>query len=120
MIRRPPRSTLFPYTTLFRSPPGNGADARDPGAVRRVHDVGSRVRRAHTDASGDAPRVHVGRSGPGVCGFQDGRRSLTPDALLPAAGTRARTTLARRPARVDLSTSVSEIQRETAGRPDPI
>src|SRR6266568_8113747 len=27
MIRRPPRSTLFPYTTLFRSPPG-----RPPGA----------------------------------------------------------------------------------------
>src|SRR5258706_3851352 len=26
MIRRPPRSTLFPYTTLFRSPLG----ARDP------------------------------------------------------------------------------------------
>src|SRR5256885_12720240 len=24
MIRRPPRSTLFPYTTLFRSPPGEG------------------------------------------------------------------------------------------------
>src|SRR5688572_32064742 len=23
MIRRPPRSTLFPYTTLFRSPEGN-------------------------------------------------------------------------------------------------
>src|SRR2546429_180198 len=25
MIRRPPRSTLFPYTTLFRSGPGNAA-----------------------------------------------------------------------------------------------
>src|SRR3712207_8878819 len=25
MIRRPPRSTLFPYTTLFRSLPGVGA-----------------------------------------------------------------------------------------------
>src|SRR3982750_3481034 len=25
MIRRPPRSTLFPYTTLFRSTPGGGA-----------------------------------------------------------------------------------------------
>src|SRR5215210_8677968 len=25
MIRRPPRSTLFPYTTLFRSPPGTPA-----------------------------------------------------------------------------------------------
>src|SRR5262249_61814578 len=24
MIRRPPRSTLFPYTTLFRSRPANG------------------------------------------------------------------------------------------------
>src|SRR2546422_1701666 len=24
MIRRPPRSTLFPYTTLFRSGPGRG------------------------------------------------------------------------------------------------
>src|SRR3712207_9016465 len=29
MIRRPPRSTLFPYTTLFRSDaaPGGGAEA---------------------------------------------------------------------------------------------
>src|SRR3712207_8971576 len=25
MIRRPPRSTLFPYTTLFRSPGGGAA-----------------------------------------------------------------------------------------------
>src|SRR3712207_7282613 len=28
MIRRPPRSTLFPYTTLFRSPPGVGLPSR--------------------------------------------------------------------------------------------
>src|SRR2546426_8712356 len=27
MIRRPPRSTLFPYTTLFRSRPANVDDA---------------------------------------------------------------------------------------------
>src|SRR2546430_17501362 len=27
MIRRPPRSTLFPYTTLFRSPPLNPLEA---------------------------------------------------------------------------------------------
>src|SRR3712207_8488880 len=26
MIRRPPRSPLFPYTTLFRSLPGTGVD----------------------------------------------------------------------------------------------
>src|SRR2546430_7241506 len=28
MIRRPPRSTLFPYTTLFRSDPGDGVVER--------------------------------------------------------------------------------------------
>src|SRR2546429_7091798 len=27
MIRRPPRSTLFPYTTLFRSPVGQADEA---------------------------------------------------------------------------------------------
>src|SRR3712207_8440784 len=35
MIRRPPRSTLFPYTTLFRSDAGGGRAARPlPGARR--------------------------------------------------------------------------------------
>src|SRR5437667_2170021 len=29
MIRRPPRSTLFPYTTLFRSPVAVAVPARD-------------------------------------------------------------------------------------------
>src|SRR3712207_7976317 len=33
MIRRPPRSTLFPYTTLFRSPDDRHDAARDPGVV---------------------------------------------------------------------------------------
>src|SRR2546430_5161756 len=33
MIRRPPRSTLFPYTTLFRSPDAQGAC----GPVRGEH-----------------------------------------------------------------------------------
>src|SRR2546422_4140924 len=36
MIRRPPRSTLFPYTTLFRSRPGT------PGARGRVGRRGTR------------------------------------------------------------------------------
>src|SRR3712207_7058331 len=34
MIRRPPRSTLFPYTTLFRSAPGV---QRSPHVVGRRH-----------------------------------------------------------------------------------
>src|SRR2546422_7743390 len=41
MIRRPPRSTLFPYTTLFRSPcagagaaaPAGGPERPQPGAT---------------------------------------------------------------------------------------
>src|SRR3712207_6974910 len=35
MIRRPPRSTLFPYTTLFRS---------GPWTVQRVYDMFPRLR----------------------------------------------------------------------------
>src|SRR5256885_12872032 len=34
MIRRPPRSTLFPYTTLFRSGAGEG-DEIDPATGQR-------------------------------------------------------------------------------------
>src|SRR3712207_7666078 len=51
MIRRPPRSTLFPYTTLFRSAEGR-RDPHDPAVVGReataehAHDlVGRRLRR---------------------------------------------------------------------------
>src|SRR2546430_13752051 len=39
MIRRPPRSTLFPYTTLFRSQvarPGIGRAAQDHDALVRI------------------------------------------------------------------------------------
>src|SRR2546429_5663324 len=34
MIRRPPRSTLFPYTTLFRSPDGRGVGRYDAALLR--------------------------------------------------------------------------------------
>src|SRR2546426_9307175 len=39
MIRRPPRSTLFPYTTLFRSRPEHGE------TIRRYDDFHPRLRR---------------------------------------------------------------------------
>src|SRR5256885_9807235 len=39
MIRRPPRSTLFPYTTLFRSPRLLG----DPGGRPQGHPGGLRA-----------------------------------------------------------------------------
>src|SRR5256885_8262523 len=34
MIRRPPRSTLFPYTTLFRSSPSRACICSTPSASR--------------------------------------------------------------------------------------
>src|SRR2546430_11683165 len=45
MIRRPPRSTLFPYTTLFRSPDVHHrpVDLLDRHVVQLPHDVGARV-----------------------------------------------------------------------------
>src|SRR5215467_12961073 len=46
MIRRPPRSTLFPYTTLFRScHRAHGAHAR-PGGGRGLGAVGRQERKS--------------------------------------------------------------------------
>src|SRR5690349_23411395 len=39
MIRRPPRSTLFPYTTLFRSGVGDG----EKYAIRLMHNDGTEL-----------------------------------------------------------------------------
>src|SRR5438105_9317142 len=47
MIRRPPRSTLFPYTTLFRSWRGRAAARSSPPSVRstaRAFAAGPRTR----------------------------------------------------------------------------
>src|SRR2546430_6863532 len=67
MIRRPPRSTLFPYTTLFRSP---RSSKRWYSIWRRTNDPlpptrHPATRRASVLAgSGDpAPRLHRGRVG---------------------------------------------------------
>src|SRR3712207_8096099 len=66
MIRRPPRSTLFPYTTLFRS--RDGAHRRDvsrPNARaprRPAHDPRHRrARPRRLEHAPDAPRPPEGR-----------------------------------------------------------
>src|ERR1044072_6990734 len=62
MIRRPPRSTLFPYTTLFRSPKvpfsftSRAASTRPPSAARqsdvaRLDRKSTRLNSSHTDIS---------------------------------------------------------------------
>src|SRR5688572_31251586 len=63
MIRRPPRSTLFPYTTLFRSHgvPRSSKECPEPGTkVRDLrgmrHPVQTDGRRWRTNGSGRRPR----------------------------------------------------------------
>src|SRR2546429_1258902 len=73
MIRRPPRSTLFPYTTLFRSCAIEGArqvgaarlEVVDRGAVRgeRVDAVGERIRMDRDEHVGP---VLFGEPGPWI------------------------------------------------------
>src|SRR5215471_20924194 len=58
MIRRPPRSTLFPYTTLFRSPAAPTAPARE--AARRACGSAPAPRRA--PAAGDRKSTRLNSS----------------------------------------------------------
>src|SRR2546430_10027646 len=79
MIRRPPRSTLFPYTTLFRSQPGRAeraaaellhlrryAAAREPAPLAAT---GGRARAA-------APRAVTRRADAHAAGDVHGQTSL--------------------------------------------
>src|SRR2546422_2373584 len=66
MIRRPPRSTLFPYTTLFRSGAHGGIDHRHHlfDLVRhlgshRVDAVGEADRRSEEHTSELQSRLHL-------------------------------------------------------------
>src|SRR6266436_8189433 len=55
MIRRPPRSTLFPYTTLFRSPPSRAIPADGSYRHRRRGDK----RRSEEHTSELQSRLHL-------------------------------------------------------------
>src|SRR2546422_2665629 len=59
MIRRPPRSTLFPYTTLFRS-------AVDAVVGAAAHSVGRRVQIAGRTGVGAGRQQQQGREGAAV------------------------------------------------------
>src|SRR3712207_6881273 len=66
MIRRPPRSTLFPYTTLFRSVrapdllPGDGADLLRHAARHLPLAPAGGARPARAPATRRAARAHLG------------------------------------------------------------
>src|SRR3712207_8589670 len=61
MIRRPPRSTLFPYTTLFRSDPERGL-AGVPELLRPGQQVGLRVEVQRAEVVHPLPRAEDRKS----------------------------------------------------------
>src|ERR1041384_5419418 len=110
MIRRPPRSTLFPYTTLFRSEDGRFARARffqrladgaadltgnaeieqDPGEFLGIGGTlaadprQDRVLRDRAECFADAAQIFVFEDREDECG------ALTPKSIAPRRGERAR------------------------------
>src|SRR2546426_7975621 len=65
MIRRPPRSTLFPYTTLFRSLPSQPFHLGETLFVRAAQPIGQRaigtllvLKRAETDKDRKSTRLN--------------------------------------------------------------
>src|SRR5574341_1765843 len=108
MIRRPPRSTLFPYTTLFRSAPAAVVDGdgrqREPRVGHRpaqhLHrrdqdpDRRARAARQHLPAgelrrgvAGPPPRRHAG--GPVALGAAGGELPAVPALRAGAARAEA-------------------------------
>src|SRR5438132_3872873 len=60
MIRPPPRSTLFPYTTLFRSPAGpcRGSSGTCPRAARGTRSPASGSRGARSGGDRKSTRLN--------------------------------------------------------------
>src|SRR5438034_4071813 len=70
MIRRPPRSTLFPYTTLFRSRHRSGAEGRTAqillvGPLERQPADGGDRRGVREQRAGVADERHARTAQPG-------------------------------------------------------
>src|SRR5688572_32709778 len=72
MIRRPPRSTLFPYTTLFRS-----WQVGEQRAQRRGQPGHLLLLRLERDEGRGRPRLHVERPPAGLADGTEGDRKST-------------------------------------------
>src|SRR5258708_29122699 len=74
MIRRPPRSTLFPYTTLFRS--------ACAGACRRRLGERSRASAHYQESAPDRPFPHLGNHVAGRRSEEHTSELQSPDHLV--------------------------------------
>src|SRR2546422_7574412 len=84
MIRRPPRSTLFPYTTLFRSGSARtGVAVSDPtGTVARPLEIVEPVLRSEEHTSELQSRLHL------VCRLLLEKKKRTPESIPPGVARR--------------------------------
>src|SRR2546429_3767704 len=112
MIRRPPRSTLFPYTTLFRSLPYSRARPVGAGVVGLVRRTQPELAGAGPDRPGRTgrrsgrlawPLEHHPRPGPAPAGSAaPARRGLpvshTSSIVMPRPGACQQARASRRPA----------------------
>src|SRR2546430_17700591 len=93
MIRRPPRSTLFPYTTLFRSVVVVPCDGLGGGGADRgdgyLQALGQRVDRGRARRPGQVPGRGEGKDG--------GPRQPATAGDLPVGPERKSTPLNSRP-----------------------
>src|SRR3712207_8310238 len=80
MILRPPRSTLFPYTTLFRSVP-NAVGAPDPARSPEDTRVGLARRPARAERVAGEGDLGIGRRSSGVVGDQVAVAAVASDPL---------------------------------------
>src|SRR2546421_12359770 len=87
MIRRPPRSTLFPYTTLFRSLPGRRArGSRAPLRRPIAASAGARARNGAAAARGGRALLHLGMSESPQYVFDDAVTALAGEGERVLAG----------------------------------
>src|SRR5258707_15409398 len=80
MIRRPPRSTLFPYTTLFRSVPDGRSNLRGLGARCRLRALRGGVRRSLPGAAKKLNRAGWSEGAPRLARFPS-QAASTPGAV---------------------------------------
>src|SRR3989449_4918343 len=122
MIRRPPRSTLFPYTTLFRShadaaPRDTGADPseRQPGGATE------RLRARGPEASWHGHEQLVLLSAPHGCEWRDTRPAGNALQLDRNADARRRREMSRvtRQAVGDVDHGARSPARQPASRGNP-
>src|SRR5260221_14564666 len=104
MIRRPPRSTLFPYTTLFRSVPaetmaGETRVAATPETVKKLRAQGHVLRvQAGAGGAGRGARALLQAAGAGSGGVGGGPgRRPGAQGPFPSGGGVARRPQGRKP-----------------------